>query len=303
MFNMKIVVTIPAYNEGGSIAKVIADIRQVMNSMHYSYEIIVVDDGSTDKTAQTAKKAGAFVFSHQFNFGLAEAFRTEMKVALEKNADIIIHTDADGQYLAKDVPKLLAPILNKKADLVLGSRFLGKIEHMPFMKRFGNKSFSLVLSHITKMKITDGQTGFRAFTRKFAESIKIISSHTYTQEMIIRAVKEKFRVVEVPVYFAKRKKGKSKLISNKFGLDYALKGWINILRVYRDYKPLKFFGSIGLFLMFISFIIASYIAYEFILFGLPVFEQRIPTLLLMLLFFLTGLQIMLFGFLADKNNR
>ena len=129
---MKIVVTIPAYNEEKTLGKVIADIKQVMQREKYNYEIIIVDDGSKDKTAETAKKTGAKVYSHPKNYGLAEAFRTEIEKSLEHKADIIIHTDADGQYLASDIPKLIKEIENGY-ELVLGSRFKGKIESMPFI--------------------------------------------------------------------------------------------------------------------------------------------------------------------------
>jgi len=234
---MKIVVTIPAYNERRTIGPLISGIRKVMIENKYDYEILVLDDGSKDNTVQIAKKKKAIVFSHPKNYGLAETFKTEIEKALELKADIIVHIDADHQYLPKEIPKLIDGI-KKGYDLVLGSRFKGKIEHMPLIKRFGNKAFSRVISNISGLKISDAQTGFRAFTKEVARKINITSNHTYTQEQIIRAVKQKFRIKEVPVYFAKRK-GKSRLMSNPF--SYAIRAWINIIRTYRDYEPLKFF--------------------------------------------------------------
>jgi len=295
---MKICVTIPAYNEEKTIGKVIQEIKQVMNRLDYDYEIIVVNDGSTDKTEEEAKKAGAIVYSHPYNYGLAETFRTEMTKALEKNADVIVHIDADGQYKAEEILKLLEPIEKREADLVLGSRFLGTIEKMPLLKRLGNIAFSKVVSQISGIKITDSQTGFRAFTREVVEKIRITSTHTYTQEMIIRAVKEKFRVKEVPIYFAKRETGKSRLISNPF--EYAVKAWINILRIYRDYEPLKFFGLIGGSLILAGIAICMYILWIALTEGWVGIDRRIPTILLAVLLFIGGLQILSFGFLADK---
>ncbi len=298
LFNdsMKLVITIPAYNEEQTLGGVLTSIKKVMQKTDYSYQILVVDDGSTDKTVAVAKAAGAIVFSHPRNYGLAEAFRTEMKQCLALQADIILHTDADGQYHADDIPLLLKKI-EEGYDLVLGSRFLGTIESMPLIKRWGNKAFSRVISNISGMRITDGQTGFRVFTHEVAQ-IPITSNHTYTQEQVIRAVQEKFRVAEVPVYFAERKGSKSRLIRNPF--EYASKAWINILRIYRDYKPLKFFGLFGGFLFLIGFLIGSYAA---VLWILTDRVGGVPRVVLSGVLMLVGIQVILFGFLADMNKR
>ena len=184
-----IIITIPAYNEEKTIGRVIKEIKETMDKTSYKYRIHVLDDGSRDKTKIIAEKSGAVVFSHPINYGLAETFKEEIKRCLESKADIIVHTDADGQYPALYIPKLIKEIENGY-DLVLGSRFKGKIQSMSLTKKIGNIIFSKVVSQITKTKITDAQTGFRAFTKNAAE-MPIISSHTYTQEQIIRAVKKK----------------------------------------------------------------------------------------------------------------
>lgn len=293
---MFIVVTIPAYNEEKSIVNVIKKIKEVMLQNKYKHKILVVDDGSKDRTAIQAKNAGAIVYSHPKNYGLAETFKTEMQQAIKLEADIILHIDADGQYLPKEIPKLINEIKNGY-DLVLGSRFKGKIESMPIIKRIGNIAFSKVISKITGIKITDGQTGFRAFKRKVAREIKIISNHTYTQEQIIKAVYQKFKVKEVPVYFAKRY-GKSRLISNPF--EYATKAWINIIRLHRDYDPLRFFGWTGTFIFSIGFLIGLYLIFlhftEGIVghFGLMMFDILVLSI---------GLQIIIFGFISDMLKR
>ncbi|MCK5299331.1 MAG: glycosyltransferase family 2 protein, partial [Candidatus Heimdallarchaeota archaeon] len=208
----KLIITIPAYNEEKTIGEVIQKIREVMDQTKYcySYFVLVVNDGSEDETVEEAAKAGAIVFSHQENKGLAETFRTEMKVCCELGAEIIVHMDADGQYKAEEIPLLIKQVENG-CDLVLGSRLKGSIEHMPKINKIGNKAFSFVISLLTKQKISDGQTGFRAFTRKVAEEIQIISDHTYTQEQIIRAKQNDYSIKEVPIYFAKRNDGQSRL--------------------------------------------------------------------------------------------
>jgi len=293
---MKVVITIPAYNEEKTIGRVISDIREVMKKTKYSYQVLVVSDGSNDKTADIAKKARAVVYSHPINYGLAETFKTEMQKCLELKADIIVHTDADGQYLAKEIPQLIKEIENGY-NLVLGSRFKGKIEKMSLLKRAGNKAFSRVVSKITKIKISDAQTGFRAFTKEVAEKINIISNFTYTQEQIIKAVRQKFKIKEIPIYFAKRD-GKSKLMKHPF--DFAARAGINLFRIYRDYTPLKFFGLIGGLFFSIGLIIGLWLVYLFITTGAI---RHVPSAILSMLLILIGIQILFFGFLADMHRK
>jgi len=291
---MNIIITIPAYNEEKTIGPVIDEIRENIDQNKYNYKILVVNDGSKDKTAEIAKSKGAIVYSHKRNFGLAETFKTEMKKCLELEADLIVHTDADRQYMAKDIPKLLNKI-EQGYDLVLGSRFKGSIESMPLIKRIGNKAFSKVLSHITKVKITDGQTGFRAFTKDIAK-LEINSYHTYTQEQLIRAAKNKFKIGEVPI--DARKTRKSKLMKNPF--EYAIKAWITILRVYRDYEPLKFFGIFGLIFFLGGIGIGIWLLSLLITQGKI---GHVPSTILAMLLILTGIQFFSFGFMADMNRK
>lgn len=289
---MRIVVTIPAFNEGNTLGKAISDAKKAVPGA----DVLVVDDGSTDATKAAALSHGARVISHPSNLGLGETFRTEMKEALKLHPDAIVHIDADGQYLAQDIPALIKPITDGKAELVLGSRFLGQIESMPLLKRLGNRGFSLAVSGIAGRKITDAQTGFRAFTPAVAK-LPIYSSHTYTQEQIIRAAKQRFKIAEVPVSFAKRK-DKSRLINNPF--SYAGRAGMNILRIYRDYEPLKFFGAVGTFFIGVGLILGFWIVYSVLTAGNV---GGIPRVILSALFIMTGIQITLFGFLADMIKK
>jgi glycosyltransferase involved in cell wall biosynthesis len=298
MVKEKVIVTIPAYNEAKTLGPILKGIHKIMTEAGYDYNILVVDDGSRDETTLIANKEGAIVVAHTYNYGLAETFRTEIKKCLELKADIIVHIDADGQYLPRQIPQLIQEIENGY-DLVLGSRFTGKIESMPLTKRLGNMAFSKVISKIVRHKITDCQTGFRAFTRELAENVNIISDHTYTQEQIIHAVKQKYKIKEVPVYFAKRR-GKSRLMSNPFG--YALRAWVNILRIYRDYEPLKFFGGFGIILITLGGLLGLWFVYQHLTIGI---KGHLGLMVLMMLLVLTGVQILFFGFLADmrKNSQ
>lgn len=291
-----VVITIPAFNEESSLAMLVKDIHEVMKSSRYSYKILVLDDGSTDRTKEVASKLGAVVFSNPVRMGLAETFKTEMKKALELNPDIIIHIDADYQYSPKDIPRLIKPIEDGEADLVLGNRFQGGIDSMPLMKRLGNKAFSKVISDITRFRVGDCQTGFRAMNKK-AASLPIISNHTYTQEQIIRAVRSGLKIKEIPTHFYSRKSGKSKLLKGPF--EYAIKAWINILRLYRDFEPLKFFGRIGLFFILVGLIVGAYVLIDFFI---RKNVGHLPLTVLTVLLIVMGIQILLFGFLADMKK-
>ena len=295
--NNQIAITIPAYNEEKTLPKVISEIKQVMDKTKYDYRIFVVDDGSTDKTAEIARKTGAKVFSHRTNYGLARTFQTEIKQCLAGGADVIVHTDADGQYRANDIPRLLKEIENGY-DLVIGSRFAGQIESMPLMKKLGNKAFAKVFSKILNQRITDTTTGFRAFTRNVAEEIKFINTFTYTQEQLIRAAKQNFKIKEIPINA--RKTRESRLF--KSPLQYAWKAWINILRIYRDYDPLKFFGKIGAGFILIALIIGIYILWSWLSGRVESVNDKIPSMILVAIFFMTGIQTIIFGFLADQRS-
>ncbi len=289
-----IVISIPAYNEENTLPKVIDEIKNVMNAHNYNYKISVVNDGSKDRTAELAKEKGAIVFSHSRNMGLAEAFKTEMKKCLDLNADIIVHTDADGQYPSHYIPQLIKKV-QEGYDLVLGSRFGQGQYSGSVMKKLGNISFAKVFSSLLKTKLRDTTTGFRAFRKEVAE-LPMINTFTYTQEQLIRAGKAKMRIAEVPITTNKTRE--SRLFKNS--LDYALKAWINILRIYRDFEPLKFFGSIGLIFILFGLLIGLRLIYFFITTGKV---GHIPSQVLTMLLIIVGVQIVLFGFFADSNRK
>ena len=292
---MNVIITIPSYNEEKTIGKVIKEIKGVMNKTKYKYKILVVDDGSSDKTSEIAKGLGAIVHSNKKNLGLIETFKIEIKKCLELRADIIVHTDADGQYLAEDIPKLIKK-MEEGYDLVIGSRFRYKNTNLSFLKNIGNKAFALVFSNIMKRKVTDTTSGFRAFTSNVAKNIKLINDFTYTQEQLIRAHKMKYRIGEIGI--KTRKTRKSKLF--KHPLQYAFKAWINIFRIYRDYNPLNFFGTIGLLLFSIGFLIGLYFIGLHLTSGI---KGHLGLLFLMLILIFSSIQVILFGFLADMYKK
>jgi len=291
--NLTVYTIIPAYNEEKNIAEVIS------RTFKHTDQVIVINDGSTDNTEKIAKESKAIVKSHIINKGLGPTIRDGINEALKLGADIIVTIDADGQYDANQIPDLLQPILEGKADLVLGSRFKGTIVNMPRLKRFGNKIITLIVRNLMNIDLSDAQTGFRAIKREVLEHIIISADYTYTQEMIIRAAAEGFHIDEVPVNFYERKYGKSRLIRDP--TEYGLNTSMTMLRAYRDYRPMTLFGTIGVAMMLIGTLIGLYIVYEF--FILHTFEtgQRLVTLAALMI--MTGIQVLLFGLMADMMSR
>ena len=166
---------------------------------------------------------------------------------------------------------------------------------MPILKRFGNKAFAHVFTSLCKTKITDSTTGFRAFTRELAESISFSTTFTYTHEQLIRAARLKFSIVEIPIYA--RKTRESRLMKGPF--DYAIKAWMNIIRIYRDYDPLAFFGKIGIGFLAIGSLLSLWVLYIFLTEGVV---GGLPRVILAAMLILAGIQVILFGLLADMKR-
>jgi glycosyltransferase involved in cell wall biosynthesis len=291
--DVRVITIIPAYNEELNVAEVIT------KSSKHSDQVIVINDGSTDETEKKSKEAKAIVKNHIVNSGLGITIRDGVAEALKLEADIVVIVDADGQYDADQIPELLQPILDGKADLVLGSRFMGTIAHMPRLKRLGNKIITLIVRNLMNIDVSDAQTGFRAIKREVFEHIVISADYTYTQEMIIRAVSEGFHVKDVPVNFYERKHGKSRLIRDPS--EYGLNTAMTMLRAYRDYRPMTLFGTIGVLMMLVGTLIGLYIVYEFFVLGTFETGQRLVTLSALMI--MSGIQVLLFGLMADMMSR
>ena len=248
---MKLVVMIPAYNEEETIGSVI---KEIPRDCCEQVEVLVIDDGSTDKTVKEAERAGADkIISFKRNKGLAPAFRAGLETALEMEADIIVNIDADGQYNPKEIPKLTKPIIDGKADIVLGSRFRGWIEYMPVHKKITNRIATFATRRVSGLSISDAQTGFRAFTSDAAFHMNVMSDYTYVQETLMQAANYDLVIEEVPIEFRKRSGGESRLISNIFG--YAKRAGKTMVTTYRDYQPLKTFSYLGLFFIVFGLIL------------------------------------------------
>jgi len=224
--NKKVVITIPAYNEEDSIGAVINEIKTVMKKTNYIYQIMVVDDGSVDRTKKITEENGVLFFSNGCNMGLAHTFKKEMGFCRDLGADIIVHIDADGQYPPKYIPEMFESVLDGN-DLVLGSRFGKGIYQGSIGKKLGNLFFAKVLCLLSRKNIHDTTTGFRAFTKEIAQ-LPITSKFTYTQEQLIRAIRNKKMVKEIPI--EARETRKSRLFSNI--IEYFYRAIITILKIF-----------------------------------------------------------------------
>ncbi len=238
-------VIIPAYNEETTIKKAIEKVRPFCKNG------IVVNDGSEDKTGEIAAACGANIFEHKLNRGLGLSLRDGIRRALSLGSEIIINFDADLQYRAEEIPDLVYYIIHEDYDLIMGSRLKGTIEKMSKFKKFGNKMYTRLLRYLTKVGVSDGQTGFRAFTREFASMIKIRGDFTYTQEMILEATTKKAKIGEVPIHFDIRKDGSSRLMKGPF--HFAKSSGIFLVKVLIDLNPLKIFALFSSILIAIGF--------------------------------------------------
>jgi len=293
---MKLVVMIPAYNEEDTIGPVISEIPRKIDGID-EVEVVVVNDGSTDKTSEAARKADRII-EFSSNRGLALAFKEGLNAALDGGADVIVNTDADGQYNAEEIPKLIKPILEGKADIVLGSRFDGRIEYMPIQKRMGNKIVTSIVRFATGQNISDAQTGFRAFSRDAALRLVIHTGYTYTQETIIQATHKRMGIVEVPVEFRKRN-GNSRLMSSIF--SYAKHAGVTLIRTYTYYNPLKTFTLIGGWLVLFGLILGLRVLVHYVNTGMV--TPYLPTALLSGIVAIIGFQVIVMGLLADIEHQ
>jgi glycosyltransferase involved in cell wall biosynthesis len=257
---MKLIVTIPALNEEKTIADVIRGIPRDIPGVN-EVEIIVCNDGSTDKTAELAEAAGALVIDIHGRPGLGTVFRTGFERAMRRGADIIVNIDGDGQFNSADVAKLIQPILLDQADFVTCSRFKDPALKpvMPTVKFYGNKAVTAIINWICGgTKFSDVSCGFRAFNREAAYHMTLFGRYTYTQECFIDLFSKGVRIVEVPLKVRGiREHGKSRVAGSI--IKYATNSAPIIIRAMRDIQPLKFFGGIAGILLALSAVCAAFI--------------------------------------------
>ena len=191
---MKITIGIPAYNEEKNIAKIITKLKKITDS------IIVCDDGSSDMTSEIAKNLGVIVISHKKNMGYGAAIRTIFEKSAEIGSDILVTFDADGQHRIEDISRVLHPLENSEADIVIGSRFLGKQSNVPNYRKLGIKVITQVTNSSIKTKLTDSQSGFRAYSKQVLSKISLSEiGMGISTEILIKASSGGLRITEVPI--------------------------------------------------------------------------------------------------------
>lgn len=243
---MKLVVQIPALNEERTIGEVIRAIPSHIPGVDERV-VVVIDDGSSDRTGEVARAAGAIVVRHPERMGVGAAFRTGIYQAMDLGADIVVTIDADGQFNPADIPAVIQPLIQGEADFVTASRFMDPalVPEMPRAKRWGNDFIARWISGLIRQKFYDVSCGFRAYSRNAFLRLVLLGDFTYTHEVFLSLAFAHVRIREVPIRVrGVREHGTSRIANNLF--HYGMRTATIILKTYRDYRPLRFFGGIAL---------------------------------------------------------
>ena len=290
---MKLVIQIPCLNEDKYLPATIADLPKSLNGID-EIEVLVIDDGSDDKTSETALSCGASkVIRFEKNKGLAKAFSAGLSEALNMGADIIVNTDADNQYSASDIEKLIEPILAKRADIVIGARPVSEIKTFSLMKKILQGIGSGIVRLFSSTTVKDAPSGFRAFSKEAAIKLNIFDNYSYTMETIIQA-KTKGLVIESVDISVNPPVRESRLFKNTF--IYIKRSLFTILRMFVVYRPFRFFAICGLISLLIGLILCG----RFLYFYLAGFGRgHIQSLIFASVFLISGVQIGLIAVLAE----
>lgn len=290
---MKLIIQIPCYNEEDTLKITLDAIPKEIEGAD-EIEILIINDGSKDKTVQVAHDWGVHhIVNFPKNLGLARAFDAGLKASVARGADIIVNLDADNQYCADDIGKLIKPILDGKADIVIGARPIESIKHFSLIKKMLQRLGSKVMRLVSRTNVQDAPSGFRAFSRDAAAQINIFDNYTYTMETIIQAQKKGLAVENVPVRVNEDLRP-SRIVKNYF--DYIFRSIKTMIRICIIYRPFKFFMALSLLFVAFGFILGiRYLCF----FQMGQGKGHIQSLILCGLSITIGFQTALLAVIAD----
>lgn len=289
----KLIIQIPCYNEEATLGLTLSELPREVPGVDV-VEWLIIDDGSRDRTLEVAKSCGVnYIVQLPYNQGLAKGFMAGLEACVRAGADIIVNTDADNQYCAADIPKLVAPILRGEADIVIGARPIPEIQHFSPVKKWLQTLGSWVVRAASGTQIPDAPSGFRAISREAALRLNVFNEYTYTLETIIQAGQRGMAVMGVPIRTNAYLRP-SRLV--KSIPTYVRRSLFTILRIFMTYRPLRFFMVLGSLPFGMGFLLGLRWLYFF---GLGSERTRIPSLILAAILLLMGVQLWLFALIAD----
>ena len=296
---MKLIIQIPCYNEAETLEVALNDLPKQIDGID-EIEYLIINDGSKDNTVEVAKNWGVhYVVNFKCNKGLAKGFMAGLDACLRQGADIIVNTDADNQYCGADIEKLVRPILDGKADIVIGERPIDDTEHFSPLKKKLQHIGSWTVRVASKTDVPDAPSGFRAYSRQAALKMNVVNEYTYTLETIVQAGRNKMAITSVPIRTNPELR-KSRLFKSMFG--YIKKSMLTIIRAFMMYKPLRFFTIIGS----VIFLIGLILGIRFLVFVfMGESGGHIQSLILASTLLLLGFQTFISGLQADliASNR
>lgn len=289
----KLIIQIPCYNEEETLPLTLHDLPRELPGID-RVEWLIIDDGSTDGTVEVAKANGVdHIVRHVRNMGLARAFMTGLEACIRLGADIIVNTDADNQYVAADIPKLVAPILSGKAQMVIGARPIKSIRHFSAVKKALQGLGSWAVRKLSKLDVPDAPSGFRAISREAAMQLHVFNEYTYTLETLIQAGHKRIAVMSVPIRTNEQLRP-SRLISSI--PRYIFRSGLTMVRIFMTYQPFSFFVIPGLVGFFAGVLISLRFLYLYLTSG---GDGHVQSLILATMLMSLGGFLTVTGLIAD----
>lgn len=289
---MKVIIQIPCLNEAATLPQTLRDIPRQIPGVDV-IEVLVIDDGSTDATAEVARQGGAdHIIQFKRHKGLAQGFMAGLDACVRLGADVIVNIDADNQYSGAEIPRLIAPILEGRAEMVVGNRGVATVEHFSWTKRRLQTLGSWVVRKVSGTNLPDVTSGFRALTREAALRINIVSEFTYTLESVIQAGKKRLAIADVPI--SAQRTRPSRLFGSTW--EYLKRSGATILRIYAMYEPFKVFTLLGGALVTGGMVLGLRYAYFW---WIGEIRGHLQSAILSVLLLILGFQALQWGILAD----